>query len=133
MQTNELSKRLMIVSYENFLRLSDMTRKALRDYDDFLVSIKAEDYAKLSAEEKKKLVGVALTDNEHNVRVEEVSEQSQEVSEPRPIFPRDFAELRQEVKMVETYAEKHRRPAHPYVPRQILNRGFNSKKKGGGR
>lgn len=131
MQTNELSKRLMIVSYLNFLRLSERARKTLRGYDDFLVSIKAEDYAKLSAEEKKKLVGVALTDNEHNVRVEEASELRQEVSEPRTIFPRDFDELRQEVKMVETYAEKHQRRSRPYVPRQILKRGYNSKKRGG--
>ena len=57
--------KLIIISYVNFLRLSEGCRKALCQ-DDVLISIRKEDYLQLSAEDKKKLRGAALTDEKHN-------------------------------------------------------------------
>ena len=54
--------KLVIVAYSNFLKLNATSRKVLSEYDDFLVSISKEEYIKLNDEEKKKLIGVALTD-----------------------------------------------------------------------
>ena len=61
--------KLIIVSYSNFLKLKENSRKVLAEYDDFLVSINEREYMNLSDEDKKKLTGVALTDEKHNASV----------------------------------------------------------------
>ena len=59
----------IIISYINFLYLSDKSRKILSANDDFFVSINREDYISLNREEKDKLMGVALTDEKTNAEI----------------------------------------------------------------
>ena len=116
--------KLVIVSYLNFLGLSEKARHLLSENDSFLVSVSAEEYAKLSTEDKKKLIGVALTDEKHNAQIIEKSE-----PEPKALFPQDFPELIDGKKMVQTYRQKHLKNSRPYAPRKIINPLYNSKKK----
>ena len=129
--------KLVIISYANFLSLRESCRKALVD-EDVLVSISKEEFIKLNAEEKKKLRGVALTDNKHNataietVKPKEPSPKELKFYLEKQFFLKDVAvALENEKKLAQTFYEKHRKMSRPVAPRKIINIGYNSKKKGG--
>lgn len=128
--------KLIIISYLNFLRLSESCRKALVD-EDVLVSIRKEEFIKLSAEEKKKLRGAALTDNKHNataienIKPKEPSPEEMKLYLEKQLCLKDVAvALENEKKLAQTFYEKHRKRSRPVAPRKIINIGYNSKKKG---
>lgn len=123
--------KLIIVSYLNFLRLKENSRKVLAECEYFLVSINEEEYIQLSAEDKKKLVGVALTDVKHNATIIETLKRED-------LSPRELRFYLKEispaidVKVIEqTYKEKHLQKSKPYAPRKMFYAGYNSKKKSG--
>lgn len=123
--------KLVIVSYLNFITLKETSRKVLSEYEDFLVSISKEEYIKLSDEDKKKLMGVALTDEKHNASIIE-TKNIEELSPKELKFYLKEIKPNVDVKVVEqSYREKHLKHSKPYCPKNILNKNFNSKKRGG--
>ena len=125
--------KLVIVSYLNFLKLSEKARQICSKYDDFLVSVNKEEYLKLSAEEKKKLQGVALTDETFNTELIEQQKTEplrKEVAAVERIFS-SLPEPKIEVVVEQSYKQKHLKMSHPYAPRKMFYAGYNSKKKGG--
>ena len=130
--------KLIIISYVNFLRLSEGCRKALCQDDDVLISIRKEDYLQLSAEDKKKLRGAALTDEKHNataienVKPKEPSPEEMKLFLEQQIALKDAAvTFENERKMAQAYRQKHLKNSRPYAPRKIINPLYNSKKKSG--
>lgn len=122
--------KLVIVSYLNFLRLNEKTRQILSKSDDFLVSINKEEYISLSIEEKNKLTGVALTDEQHNVEIIEHESLKKEV--PAQNLEFNLKDIQSDIKvLVQSFKEKHQKQSKPYCPKNILNKFYNSKKKGG--
>ena len=123
--------KLVIVSYLNFLRLKDSSRKALSACDDFLVSINEDEYTHLSAEDKKKLAGVALTDVKHNATIIETLKREDLSPAELKFYLKEISPAI-DVKVIEqTYKDKHLQQSKPYAPRKIFYAGYNSKKKGG--
>lgn len=125
--------RLVIVSYLNFLKLSEKARQICSKYDDFLVSVNKEEYLKLSAEEKKKLQGVALTDETFNTELIEQQKTEplrKEIAAVERIFS-SLPEPKIEVVVEQSYKQKHLKMSRPYAPRKMFYAGYNSKKKGG--
>lgn len=125
--------KLVIVSYLNFLKLSEKARQICSKYDDFLVSVNKEEYLKLSAEEKKKLQGVALTDETFNTELIEQQKTEplrKEVAAVERIFS-SLPEPKIEVVVEQSYKQKHLKMSRPYAPRKMFYAGYNSKKKGG--
>lgn len=125
--------RLVIVSYLNFLKLSEKARQICSKYDDFLVSVNKEEYLKLSAEEKKKLQGVALTDEKFNAEIVEkqnIEPLRKEIAAVERIFS-SLPEPKIEVVVEQSYKQKHLKMSRPYAPRKMFYAGYNSKKKGG--
>lgn len=123
--------KLIIVSYLNFLKLKENSQKVLAKCDDFLVSINEQEYMNLSDEDKKKLKGVALTDEKHNASVIETVK-------PEELSPEDLKFYLKEIKpnmdikvLERSYREKHLKYAKPYCPKNIINKNYNSKKRGG--
>ena len=130
--------KLIIISYVNFLRLSEGCRKALCQDDDVLISIRKEDYLQLSAEDKKKLRGAALTNEKHNataienVKPEKPSPEEMKLYLEQQIALKDAAvTFETEKKIARTYYEKHLKRSRPFAPRKLFNANFNSRKKGG--
>lgn len=125
--------KLVIVSYLNFLKLSEKARQICSKYDDFLVSVNKEEYLKLSAEEKKKLQGVALTDEKFNAEIVEkqnIEPLRKEIAAVERIFS-SLPEPKIEVVVEQSYKQKHLKMSRPYAPRKMFYAGYNSKKKGG--
>ena len=125
--------RLVIVSYLNFLKLSEKSRQICSKSDDFLVSVNKEEYLKLSAEEKKKLQGVALTDEKFNAEIVEkqnIEPLRKEIAAVERIFS-SLPEPKIEVVVEQSYKQKHLKMSRPYAPRKMFYAGYNSKKKGG--
>ncbi len=125
--------KLVIVSYLNFLKLSEKARQICSKYDDFLVSVNKEEYLKLSAEEKKKLQGVALTDETFNTELIEQQKTEplrKEIAAVERIFS-SLPEPKIEVVDEQSYKQKHLKMSRPYAPRKMFYAGYNSKKKGG--
>ena len=113
-----------IILYDDFKRLSEKQKQSILDSDseqvEFLISIKNDVYEKLSAEEKKELEGFKRTEIEP-LRVEIVAMEKIFELPPRV----DIMEIRQ------SFKEKHKKSSKPYCPKNIINKNFNSKKKGG--
>ena len=125
--------RLVIVSYLNFLKLSEKARQICSKSDDFLVSVNKEEYLKLSAEEKKKLQGVALTDETFNTELieqQKIEPLRKEIAAVERIFS-SLPEPKIEVVVEQSYKQKHLKMSRPYAPRKMFYAGYNSKKKGG--
>lgn len=123
--------KLIIVSYLNFLKLNENSRKVLAKCDDFLVSINEQEYINLSDENKKKLNGVALTDEKCNASVFETINVEELFPEDLKFYIKEI-KPNMDVKMLEhSYKEKHIRHSKPYCPKKILNKNYNSKKRGG--
>ncbi|MBR1756199.1 MAG: hypothetical protein IJ738_01370 [Alphaproteobacteria bacterium] len=125
--------KLVIVSYLNFLKLSEKARQICSKYDDFLVSVNKEEYLKLSAEEKKKLQGVALTDETFNTELieqQKIEPLRKEIAAVERIFS-SLPEPKIEVVVEQSYKQKHLKMSRPYAPRKMFYAGYNSKKKGG--
>ena len=125
--------RLVIVSYLNFLKLSEKARQICSKSDDFLVSVNKEEYLKLSAEEKKKLQGIALTDETFNTELIEQQKTEplrKEIAAVERIFS-SLPEPKVEVVVEQSYKQKHLKMSRPYAPRKMFYAGYNSKKKGG--
>lgn len=123
--------KLIIVSYLNFLKLKENSQKVLAKCDDFLVSINEQEYMNLSDEDKNKLKGVALTDEKHNASVFETVK-------PEELSPEDLKFYLKEIKpnidikvLERSYKEKHLKASKPYCPKNIINKNYNSKKRGG--
>ena len=113
-----------IILYDDFKRLSEKQKQSILDSDseqvEFLISIKNDVYEKLSAEEKKELEGFKRTEIEP-LRVEIVAMEKMFELPPRV----DIMEIRQ------SFKEKHKKSSKPYCPKNIINKNFNTKKKGG--
>ena len=123
--------KLIIVSYLNFLKLKESSRKVLKECDDFLVSINEQEYINLSDENKKKLKGVALTDEKCNASIIE-TKNIEELSPKELKFYMKEIKYNMDVKvMEESYKKKHLRASKPYCPKNIINKNYNSKKRGG--
>jgi hypothetical protein len=123
--------RIVIVSYSNFLTLKETSRKILSENDDFFVSICKEEFIKLLDEDKKKLMGVALTNEKPNASIIE-TKNMEELSPKELKFYLKEIKPNIDVKVLEqSYKEKHLKYSKPYCPKNILNRNYNSKKRGG--
>ncbi len=116
-----------IILYDDFKRLSEKNKQSILNSDseqvEFLISIKKETYEKLSDKEKKELDGLKRT---------EVEPLKTEIIAVEKIFelpPRtEIAEIKNN--FLPSYKEKHKKASKPYVKKNIINRNFNSKKKG---
>ena len=123
--------KLVIVSYLNFITLKETSRKVLSEYEDFLVSISKEEYIKLSDEDKKKLMGIALTDGKYNASIIE-TKNIEELSPKELKFYLKEIKPDVDVKILEqSYKERHLKQSKPYCPKNIINKNYNSKKRGG--
>lgn len=112
-----------IIYYKDFLKLSDETKKVLSESQEveYLISIKKEEYKKLSEEEKEKLYGFRRT---------EIEPLRQEKIDTNMMFR---LPTKAEIKAVidRSFKEKHKRDSEPYAPKNLFNKNFNTKKKGG--
>ena len=113
-----------IISYKDFFSMNENLVKMLLENQniEFLISIKKDEYKKLEKEEKRKLYGFRRTEFEplkkSHIDMEKIFIKS---------FPNE-----KEVKVeVRSFKEKHIGKLHHYVPRNILNLKYDSKKKGG--
>lgn len=123
--------KLIIVSYVNFLKLKENSRKVLAKCGDFLVSINKQEYINLSDENKKKLNGVALTDEKCNASVIETVSVEELSPEDLKFYMKEI-KPNMDVKVLErSYKEKHLKSSKPYCPKNIINKNYNSKKRGG--
>ena len=114
----------IVILYEDFKRLSAKQRQDILNIDDsiadFLVYIKNKDYEKLNDKEKKNLEGFKRTEKEP-LRKEIIATEMMFELPPRV----DIMEIRQ------SFKEKHKKASKPYCPKNIINKNFNTKKKGG--
>ena len=122
--------KLIIISYSNFLKLKENSRKVLAECEDVLVSVNEQEYMNLSDENKKKLRGIALTDEKCNASVIETTNVEE-------LFPEDLKFYMKEIKpnmdvkiLERSYKEKHLKSSKPYCPKNIINKNYNSKKRG---
>ena len=113
-----------VILYNDFKRLSEKQKESILNNDceqiEFLISIKNEIYENLSAEEKKELEGFKRT---------EVTPLKVEVVMAEKLF-----ELPPRIEIEDigqSFKEKHKRYLRPRCPKNIINRNFNTKKKGG--
>ena len=114
----------IIILYDDFKRLSEEQKQSILDSDSeqvgFLISIKNETYEKLSAEEKKELEGFNRTELVP-LKVERVA--TEKIFDLPPVI--EIKETKQ------VFKEKHKKNLRPYCPKNIINRNFHTKKKGG--
>lgn len=123
--------KLIIISYLNFLKLKENSRKVLAECEDVLVSVTEQEYMNLSAEDKKKLRGVALTDEKYNASAIETISREELSSEDLKFYLKEI-KPDVDVRVLErSYKEKHLKKSKPYCPKNILNKKYNSKIKGG--
>ena len=117
-----------IILYDDFKRLSEKKKQSILDSDseqvEFLISIKNDVYEKLSAEEKKELEGFKRTEIEP-LMVETVAT---EIIFELPLKT-EIPEIKDNISP--SFKEKHKKASKPYCPKNIINKNFNSKKKGG--
>lgn len=117
-----------IILYDDFKRLSEKKKQSILDSDseqvEFLISIKNDVYEKLSAEEKKELEGFKRTEIEP-LMVETVAT---EIIFELPLKT-EIPEIKDNI--LPSFKEKHKKASKPYCPKNIINKNFNSKKKGG--
>lgn len=111
----------IIINYRDFLKLSANLKKDLfeNEFIETLISIKKDEYKELSAEEKEKLRGFRRTEMEPLKK--------QIVDKVKLFKIKDVPE----VVIEESFKEKHKKQSKPYCPKNIYNKNFNTKKKGG--
>ena len=99
----------------------------------FFVSISSSEYIKLKQEEQNKLFGIALTDVKPNVEI--IEKQTPEPLKKEVVDNKKIFKLFPMPKIMEftlqSYKTKHMKALRSYAPRTIVNKNFNSKKKGG--
>ena len=113
--------KLIIVSYLNFLKLKENSRKVLAECGDFLVSINEQEYMNLSDEDKKKLRGVALTDEKHNASVFETINVEELSPEALKFYLKEIKPITDVKVLEQSYREKHLKSSKPYCPKNIIN------------
>ena len=113
-----------IISYKDFFSMNENLVKMLLENQniEFLISIKKDEYKKLEKEEKRKLYGFRRTEFEPLKKSHIDMEK---------IFIKTFPNEKEVKVEVRSLKEKHIRKLHHYVPRNILNLKYDSKKKGG--
>ena len=110
----------VVIHYKDFLKFSDEKKQALSESEhvEFLISIKKEEYKKLSKEEKEKLYGFRRTEFEPL---------------KKPIVNKELMFKIPEIEYItetpKSFKEKHKKASKPYCPRTIGRP--NTKKKGG--
>ena len=118
----------IVILYEDFKRLSAKQRQDILNIDDsiadFLVYIKNKDYEKLNNKEKKNLEGFKRTEKEP-LRKEIIAT---EIMFKLPLKT-EIPEIKDNISP--SFKEKHKKASKPYCPKNIINKNFNSKKKGG--
>lgn len=114
-----------IIFYDDFIRLSEETKQKMLEDErvEFLISIKEDRFEKLSEEEKLNIKDFERT---------EIEPLRKQVARPKTlsmeINPMSFPD----VKILEqSFKEKHKKQSKSHCPKNVMNRGFNSKKKGG--
>lgn len=123
MNPNKLIKA--IVLYDDFIRLSEETKQEMLNNEkiEFLVSIKEDRFDKLSEEEKLNIKDFERT---------EMEPLRKQVAKPETLFMEIKSVSFPEVKILEqSFKEKHKKQSKPHCPKNIMIRGYNSKKKGG--
>ena len=114
----------IVILYEDFKRLSAKQRQDILNIDDsiadFLVCIKNKDYEKLNDKEKKNLEGFKRTEKEP-LRKEIIAMEIMFELPPRITL----------TEVCQSFKEKHKKASKPYCPKNIINKNFNTKKKGG--
>ena len=123
MNPNKLIKA--IVLYDDFIHFSEETKQEMLNNEkmEFLISINEDRFEKLSDEEKFKIKDFNHTEMEP-VRIPAIR--------PKTLFMENKNVYLPEVKVLEqSFKEKHRKQSKPHCPKNIIIRGYNSKKKGG--
>ena len=117
-----------VILYSDFKRLSEKQKQGILDSDneqvEFLISIKNEVYEKLSDKEKKELEGFNRTEIEP-LRVEIVAAEKIFELAPR----REIMEINNN--FLQSFKEKHKKQSKPYCPKNLVNKNYNTRKKGG--
>jgi len=114
-----------IILYDDFILLSEETKQQMLDDErvEFLISIKNDRYEKLSEEEKLNIKDFECT---------EMEPLRKQVAKPETLFLEINPMPVSEIKILEqSFKEKHKKQSKPHCPKNIISRGFNSKKKGG--
>ena len=114
-----------VIFYDDFIRLSEETKQEMLDDEriEFLISIKEDRFEKLSEEEKLNIKGFERT---------EMEPLRKPAVRPETLFMEIKSMSFPEVKILEkSFKEKHKKQSKPHCPKNVMNRGFNSKKKGG--
>lgn len=112
----------IVIAYDDFVKISDEIRQEMAGNDsiDFLIYIKEEKFAQLSAEDKQKIEGFEITQKEPLRK---------SVCQPKEMFLKSLSPL-PEIKVLEkSFKEKHRKQSKPYVPK-VIGKVW-SKKRGG--
>lgn len=122
--------KLVIISYLNFLQLKEKSQKILSESDNILVSISKEEFAELSDEKKKKLVGVALTDEKSNAEIIDTLMREELPSQNVEFFINKIKMIDTKV-LEQSFKEKHKEYSKPYCPKKLINKNYNTKRKGG--
>lgn len=112
-----------IIYYKDFLLLREEQKKVLFENEqvEFLISIKKEEYKNLSKEDKEKLYGFRRT----------IREPFKKPIINKEVLFRNLPEIKNAIQIEQSFKEKHKRDSKPYVPKNIINQNFSSKKKGG--
>jgi len=125
--------KYVILSCSNFLSLRETSRRILSGSDNFMVSVTEEELTGLSEEDLKKLADVNLTNKECNVKIMDTL--GREDLPPRNVeFYIKEKEIPIDIEVSEplySYREKHMKRSKPYCPKNIINKNYNSKKRGG--
>lgn len=114
-----------LITYDDFIRLSEETKQEMLNNEriEFLISIKKDKYEKLSEEEKLNIKDFECT---------EMEPLRKPVVKPKTLFMEINPMSVPEIKIIEqSFKEKHKKQSKPYCPKNMMNKGFNSKKKGG--
>ncbi|MEE6206583.1 MAG: hypothetical protein VZR95_00835 [Alphaproteobacteria bacterium] len=123
MNPNKLIKA--IVLYDDFILLSEETKQEMLNNEkiEFLISIKENRYEKLSEEEKLNIKDFERTEMEP-LRKPAVRPETLFIT-AKPLLADNVTVLEQ------SFKEKHKKQSKPQCPKNIMIRGYNSKKKGG--
>ena len=118
----------LVILYDDFKRLSEEQKQSILNSDseqvEFLISIKNEVYQKLSDKEKKDLEGFKRT---------EIEPLRKEIVAMEMIFKLPPRTEIEEIKntFLQSFKEKHKKDSKPHCPKNIINKNYSSKKKGG--
>ena len=123
--------KLVILSCSNFLSLKETSRKLLSKSENFLVSVTKKEFAELSAEDLKKLTGVNLTDEKCNAKIIDTIRREELPPLNKEFYLKEITNSIDVKVLEQSFKEKHMKHSKPYCPKNILNKNYNSKKRGG--